>query len=185
MRASRQPGQESIPIPIPIAASSCTCTCTASLCTCTFLGRARARPKRQPLSQPDLPIPIRRASRRGRGGIFDQPIGVGRSHALKPTFWGLFSVIPIQLTKAVVENGSDVSPFSPLPLPLCAPCDLCGSPSHLDSESRARSRWPFRTGFDNDLSPLSTHLPLDGTPLSEIPVPPVDIHPLGCKVYLS
>src|SRR5690606_41894581 len=28
-------------------------------------------------------------------------------------FLGLFSVIPIQLTKAVVENGSDVGPFSP------------------------------------------------------------------------
>jgi hypothetical protein len=28
-------------------------------------------------------------------------------------FWGVFSVIPIQLTKAVVENGSDVGPFSP------------------------------------------------------------------------
>jgi len=31
---------------------------------------------------------------------------------------GVFSVIPIQLTKAVVENGSDVGPFSPLPTPL-------------------------------------------------------------------
>jgi hypothetical protein len=74
-----------------------------------------------------FPIRIRRASRRGRGGVFDQPIGVGRFHALQPTFLGLFSVIPIQLTKAVVENGSDVGPFFPLPIHLC---DLCGSPPH-------------------------------------------------------
>jgi hypothetical protein len=28
-------------------------------------------------------------------------------------FFGFFSVIPIQLTKEVVENGSDVGPFPP------------------------------------------------------------------------
>jgi hypothetical protein len=43
-----------------------------------------------------LPIWTRKASRRGRGDVFDQPIGVGRFHALQPTFGGLFSVIPIQ-----------------------------------------------------------------------------------------
>ncbi len=47
-------------------------------------------------------------------------------------FWGLFSGIPIQLTKAVVENGSDVSPFSPLPIHLC---DLCGIPPHPNPET--------------------------------------------------
>jgi hypothetical protein len=41
-------------------------------------------------------------------------------------------VIPIQLTKAVVENGSDVGPFSHLPIHLCALCDLCGIPPHPD-----------------------------------------------------
>jgi hypothetical protein len=44
----------------------------------------------------------------------------------------LFSVIPIQKTKAVVEKGSDVSPFSPLPIHLCA---LCGIPPHPDPET--------------------------------------------------
>jgi hypothetical protein len=37
-----------------------------------------------------------RAEAQGRGGVFDQPIGVGRFHALRPTFFGLFSVIPIR-----------------------------------------------------------------------------------------
>ncbi|MDI9382824.1 MAG: transposase, partial [Verrucomicrobiota bacterium] len=46
-----------------------------------------------------------------------------------------FSVIPIQLTKAVVENGSDVGPFSPLPIHLCALCDLCGIPPHPDPKT--------------------------------------------------
>ena len=82
-----------------------------------------------------LPTRSRKASRRGRGGVFDQPIGVGRFHALQPTFLGFFSVIPIQLTKAVVENGSDVGPFSPLPIPLCALCDLCGIPPHPDPKA--------------------------------------------------
>jgi hypothetical protein len=77
----------------------------------------------------------RRASRRGRGGVLDLPLGVGRFHALQPTFWGVFSVIPIQLTKAVVGNGSDVDPFSPLPIHLCALCDLCGSPPHPDPQT--------------------------------------------------
>jgi hypothetical protein len=51
---------------------------------------------------------------------------------------GLFSVIPIQLTKAVVENGSDVGPFAPLPIHACALCDLCdlcGSPPHPDPKT--------------------------------------------------
>ncbi|MGI6304087.1 MAG: hypothetical protein ACOX52_24020 [Verrucomicrobiota bacterium] len=34
------------------------------------------------------------------------------------------------MTKAVVEKGSDVGPFSPLPIHLCALCDLCGIPPH-------------------------------------------------------
>ncbi len=98
--------------------------------------RARGRSKRNPLS----PIRIRRASRRGRGGVFDLAMGVGRFHALQPTFGGVFSVIPIQLTKAVVENGSDVGPFSPLPIHLCALCDLCGIPPHSHPESLAQRR---------------------------------------------
>ena len=44
-------------------------------------------------------------------------------------------MIPIQLTKAVVENGSDVGPFSPLPIHLCALCDLCGIPPHPDPKT--------------------------------------------------
>jgi hypothetical protein len=44
-------------------------------------------------------------------------------------------VIPIQLAMAVVENGSDVSPFSPLPILLCALCDLCGIPPHPDPKT--------------------------------------------------
>ena len=50
-------------------------------------------------------------------------------------FWGLFSLIPVQLTKAVVENGSDVGPFPPLPIHLCALCDLCGIPPHPDPKT--------------------------------------------------
>ena len=48
---------------------------------------------------------------------------------------GAFSVIPIQLTKAVVENGFDVGPFSPLPTHLCALCDLCGILPHPDPKT--------------------------------------------------
>ncbi|MGI6302079.1 MAG: hypothetical protein ACOX52_13645 [Verrucomicrobiota bacterium] len=44
-------------------------------------------------------------------------------------------MIPIQLTKAVVENGSDVGPFSPLPIHLCALCDRCGIPPHPDPKT--------------------------------------------------
>jgi hypothetical protein len=44
-------------------------------------------------------------------------------------------VIPIQLTKAVVQNGSDVGPFPPLPIHLCALCDLCGSLPHPDPKT--------------------------------------------------
>src|SRR5690606_29826641 len=63
-------------------------------------------------------------------------------------FLGLFSVIPIRLTKAVVENGSDVGPFSPLPIHLCALCDLCGSPPHPDPKTfsdspELASPWTF------------------------------------------
>jgi len=55
-------------------------------------------------------------------------------------FLGLFSVIPIQLTKAVVENGSDVGPFSPLPIHLLPP--------HPDPESLPqRARWRFRPAY--------------------------------------
>ena len=92
-------------------------------------------PKRYSPSQSGFSIRIRRVFHRGRrerGGVFDLPIGLGRFHALQPTFLGLFSVIPIQLTKAVVENGSDVGPFSPLPIHLCA---LCGSPPHPDPKT--------------------------------------------------
>ncbi|MGI6300254.1 MAG: hypothetical protein ACOX52_04220 [Verrucomicrobiota bacterium] len=51
---------------------------------------------------------------------------------------GLFSVIPIQLTKAVVENGSDVGPFSP-PQYTSAPSAI--SAGYLP----IRIRRPFRT----------------------------------------
>ena len=47
-------------------------------------------PKRYSLSQPGIPIRIRRASRRGRGGVFDLPMGLGSFHALHPTFLGGF-----------------------------------------------------------------------------------------------
>ena len=62
---------------------------------------------------------------------------------------GAFSVIPIQLTKAVVENGSDVGPYTPLrPLrslrdnspfpPPSAPQRLCARPPHPDEP---RGHW--------------------------------------------
>ncbi|MGI6302068.1 MAG: hypothetical protein ACOX52_13580 [Verrucomicrobiota bacterium] len=41
-------------------------------------------------------------------------------------------MIPIHLTKAVVENGFDVGPFSPLPIHLC---DRCGIPPHPDPKT--------------------------------------------------
>jgi hypothetical protein len=103
-----------------------------------------------PETVPGLGINLR-ASRRGRrerGGVFDLGMGVGRVDALVLTYLGVFSVIPIQLTKAVVENGSDVGPFSPLPIHLCALCDLCGIPPHPDSESLPqRARWRFRPTY--------------------------------------
>jgi hypothetical protein len=51
-------------------------------------------------------------------------------------FLGFFSVIPIQLTKEVVENGSDVGPFPPPNTPL-RHRTLCGIPP-------IRIRRPFR-----------------------------------------
>jgi hypothetical protein len=41
-----------------------------------------------PCSARVLSIRIRRASRRGRGGVFDLPLWVGMFHALHPTFFG-------------------------------------------------------------------------------------------------
>ena len=47
-------------------------------------------PSAHPLSQPGLRIRIRRASRRGRGGVFDLAIEVDRAHALILTLLGNF-----------------------------------------------------------------------------------------------
>ena len=58
------------------------------------------RPKRLPLSLPDLPIRSRRASRRGRGGGFDLPMGVGRVNALTPTFLVEFLDIPFSASQS-------------------------------------------------------------------------------------
>ena len=51
---------------------------------------AGGRPISEPLSQADLPIRIGKASRRGRGGVFDLAMGVGRDKCLDPKlfFWG-------------------------------------------------------------------------------------------------
>ena len=98
-----------------LAVSSCTCTCTASLCTCTFLGRAGGRPKRYPLSHPDPESLPQRARWRFRPACR----GRARFHALHPTFWGNFLVLPFQLTKAVVENGYDATAPPPPNTPQC------------------------------------------------------------------
>ncbi len=58
------------------------------------------RPKRLPLSLPDFPIRSRRASRRGRGGVFDLPMGVGRVNALTPTFLVEFLDIPFSASQS-------------------------------------------------------------------------------------
>src|SRR5690606_35403417 len=54
---------------------------------------ARGRPNRYALSQPDLSIRIRRASRRGRRGVFDRATGVGWVDALIPHPNGNFNWI--------------------------------------------------------------------------------------------
>jgi hypothetical protein len=55
------------------------------------------------------------------------PLGWVGAMPESPTLLGIFySINRFRPTKAVVENGSDVSPFSPLPIHLCALCDLCG-----------------------------------------------------------
>ncbi|MGI6301054.1 MAG: thrombospondin type 3 repeat-containing protein [Verrucomicrobiota bacterium] len=60
-------------------------------------------------------------------------------------------MIPIQLTKAVVENGSDVGPFPPLPIHLCALCDLCGIPPHPDPKTFSDDLWlPTRLDWEAD-----------------------------------
>ncbi len=43
-----------------------------------------------PLPSPLPLLPIRGASRRGRGGVFDLTMRVGRLDALIPTFWDFF-----------------------------------------------------------------------------------------------
>ena len=77
------------------------------------LGSVEVVRKRYPLSQPGLSIPIRGASRggrRGRGGVFDLPMGVGRFHALPPTFGGYnFGYAVLEQSKAGAENGPDVA----------------------------------------------------------------------------
>ena len=65
---------------------------------------AGGRPISEPLSQADLPIRIGKASRRGRGGVFDLAMGVGRGKRLDP--------IPFQ-------GGGSVA---------CAPRQVQGSP---------------------------------------------------------
>jgi hypothetical protein len=42
----------------------------------------------------------RKASRRGRGGVLDLPIGVGRTNALPPTFGGGFCRYPVSASLA-------------------------------------------------------------------------------------
>ena len=48
-------------------------------------------------------------------------MGMGRFHALPPTFLGNILDIPFQQAKAVADNCSNVA-ASPLPIPLCALC---------------------------------------------------------------
>ena len=62
---------------------------------------------------------------------------MGRFHALPPTFLGNILDIPFQQAKAVADNCSDVA-ASPLPIPLCALCVLCGSPPHPESLAKRR-----------------------------------------------
>jgi hypothetical protein len=86
------------------------------LCGKTFL--TRARPKKQRLSQPDLPIRIWSVSRRGRGGVFDIAIEVGRGHALFQAFFeGGFGVY---LPPAVHRGCRKADSIPALPIHTCA-----------------------------------------------------------------
>jgi hypothetical protein len=71
------------------------------------------------------PIRIRRASRRGRGGVFDLSLRVGRVHALIQTFFEGEAA-----AKGVAESRFEVSSFPLLPIPPSAPQRLCASPPH-------------------------------------------------------
>ena len=71
------------------------------------------------------PHPIRRASPRGRGGVFDLTMEVGWGHALIPTFFeGVFGVICCLLSKTVAITRFDGFAFPVLPIP---PLPLCAS----------------------------------------------------------
>ena len=94
----------------------------ASSCTCTFLGRARGRPKRYQLSRAGFPIRIRRGSRRGRGGVFDLPF-----------LGGILQIYRFSRPKRL-QKTAPMYLQSPLPIILCALCDLCGSPPHPHRE---------------------------------------------------
>ncbi len=85
---------------------------------------------------PDLESLLQRARWR-----FRPAYGRVGLHALQPTFGGHFQ-IPIQLTKAVVENGSDSR--IPLPIPLCALwCSPAGVPPIRSGEPSAIPQRPF------------------------------------------
>jgi hypothetical protein len=89
-----------------------------------------------------FPIRIRRASRRGRGGVFDLPMEVGRFHALHATFLGNFIDIVFQQAKAVADNCSDAA----APPPNTPLRSLRESLPIRSRKPFVATQWPFRTG---------------------------------------
>jgi hypothetical protein len=93
-----------------------------------------------------FPIRIRRASRRGRGGVFDLPMEVGRFHALHATFLGNFIDIVFQQAKAVADNCSDAAASPPPNTPLRPLRSLRESLPIRSRKPFVATQWPFRTG---------------------------------------
>ncbi len=83
--------------------------------------QARGRPKRYPLSQPALPMPIRKASRRGRRGAvaFSSWLG-GEGQCSNPCLWG-------RLIRFTVSNQPSLLQELPQPHKQTSPFPLCAS----------------------------------------------------------
>jgi hypothetical protein len=93
-----------------------------------------------------FPIRIRRASRRGRGGVFDLPMEVGRFHALHATFLGNFIDIVFQQAKAVADNCSDAA-APPSQYPSAPSAFSAGVPPHPEPETFRCDPMAFSDGF--------------------------------------
>ena len=117
---------------------------------------AGARPKRYPFSQPALPIPIRRASRRGAEARWRFRVGLeGGDQCSTPCLWGRF----IRFT---VSNHPSLFQESSQPRKQTSPFPLCASARVLPI--RSRSAFSYAPMAFSDGRPLANDEPASVIP---------------------